>query len=105
MGFMGMHMWSIIHISIDINTNSPLDCLLYYWIIHHRLLNLLLSFAQNTHSNGQPVTVSQEEVKVTEAVSKLSPQIKTEKVRLCSCVQEDPKLLVVVCRQSSHYFA
>ncbi|XP_026203221.1 metadherin a isoform X2 [Anabas testudineus] len=35
---------------------------------------------KNTHSNGQPVTVSQEEVKVTEAVSKLSPQIKTEKV-------------------------
>uniref|UniRef100_A0AAQ5ZYZ1 Protein LYRIC n=1 Tax=Amphiprion ocellaris TaxID=80972 RepID=A0AAQ5ZYZ1_AMPOC len=31
-------------------------------------------------SNGQPVTVAQEEVKVTETVSKPAPQIKTEKV-------------------------
>lgn len=42
---------------------------------------------QKTHSNGQPVTASQEEVKETVAVSKLSPQIKTEKVRLSSCCQ------------------
>ncbi|KAF3707412.1 Protein LYRIC Lysine-rich CEACAM1 co-isolated protein Metadherin Metastasis adhesion protein [Channa argus] len=34
---------------------------------------------KKTHSNGQPVTVAQEEVKVTEAVSKSSPQTKTEK--------------------------
>ncbi|KAM7373233.1 hypothetical protein PAMP_008103 [Pampus punctatissimus] len=36
---------------------------------------------KKTQSNGQPVTVVQEEVKVTEVVSRLSPQIKTEKVR------------------------
>ncbi|XP_062291556.1 metadherin a isoform X3 [Scomber scombrus] len=36
---------------------------------------------KKTQSNGQPVTVAQEEVQVTEVVSKLSPQIKTEKVR------------------------
>ncbi|XP_018553528.1 metadherin a isoform X3 [Lates calcarifer] len=35
---------------------------------------------KKTQSNGQPVTVAQEEVQVTEVVSKLSPQIKTEKV-------------------------
>lgn len=35
---------------------------------------------KKTQSNGQPVTVAQEEVKVTEAVSKPAPQIKTEKV-------------------------
>lgn len=36
---------------------------------------------KKTQSNGQPVTVAQEENKVTEVVSKLSPKIKTEKVR------------------------
>lgn len=36
---------------------------------------------QKSQSNGQPVTVAQEEVKVAEAVSKLPAQIKTEKVR------------------------
>ncbi|XP_071355783.1 metadherin a isoform X2 [Trachinotus anak] len=36
--------------------------------------------AVSTQSNGQPVTVAQEEVKVTAVVSKPSPQIKTEKV-------------------------
>lgn len=46
-----------------------------------------LFVTQKTHSNGQPVAISQEEVKVTEAVSKLSPKIKTEKVRLSSCCQ------------------
>ncbi|XP_044026614.1 metadherin a isoform X2 [Siniperca chuatsi] len=35
---------------------------------------------KKTQSNGQPVAVAQEEVKVTEAVSKLAQQIKTEKV-------------------------
>nr|XP_033492130.1 metadherin a isoform X2 [Epinephelus lanceolatus] len=35
---------------------------------------------KNTQSNGQPVAVAQEEVKVTEVVSKLAQQIKTEKV-------------------------
>ncbi|XP_059205571.1 metadherin a isoform X2 [Centropristis striata] len=35
---------------------------------------------KNTQSNGQPVAVAQEEVKVSEVVSKLAPQIKTEKV-------------------------
>lgn len=35
---------------------------------------------KKTQSNGQPVAVAQEEVKVTEAVSKIAPQIKTEKV-------------------------
>ncbi|XP_023134550.2 metadherin a isoform X1 [Amphiprion ocellaris] len=35
---------------------------------------------KKTQSNGQPVTVAQEEVKVTETVSKPAPQIKTEKV-------------------------
>ncbi|XP_008299232.1 metadherin a isoform X2 [Stegastes partitus] len=35
---------------------------------------------KKTQSNGQPVTVAQEEVKVTEAVSKPTPQIKAEKV-------------------------
>lgn len=42
---------------------------------------------QKTQSNGQPVAVAQEEVKVTEAVSKLAPQIKTEKVCLIRCCQ------------------
>ncbi|XP_073319101.1 metadherin a isoform X2 [Pagrus major] len=36
---------------------------------------------KKTQSNGQPVAVAQEEVKVAEAVSKQAPQIKTEKVR------------------------
>uniref|UniRef100_A0A8C4HRX5 Metadherin a n=1 Tax=Dicentrarchus labrax TaxID=13489 RepID=A0A8C4HRX5_DICLA len=35
---------------------------------------------KKNQSNGQPVAVPQEEVKVTEAVSKQAPQIKTEKV-------------------------
>ncbi|XP_041811246.1 metadherin a isoform X1 [Chelmon rostratus] len=35
---------------------------------------------KKTQSNGQPVAVAQEEVKVTEAVSKIAPQVKTEKV-------------------------
>ncbi|XP_039977445.1 metadherin a isoform X2 [Xiphias gladius] len=35
---------------------------------------------KKTQSNGQPVTVAQEEVTGTEGVSKLSPQIKTQKV-------------------------
>ncbi|XP_076610422.1 metadherin a isoform X1 [Chaetodon auriga] len=35
---------------------------------------------KKTQSNGQPVVVAQEEVKVTEVVSKMAPQIKTEKV-------------------------
>lgn len=35
---------------------------------------------KNTQSNGQPVAVAQEEVKVTGVVSKLASQIKTEKV-------------------------
>lgn len=35
---------------------------------------------KNSQSNGQPVAVAQEEVKVTEAVPRLAPQIKTEKV-------------------------
>ncbi|XP_037649969.1 metadherin a isoform X2 [Sebastes umbrosus] len=35
---------------------------------------------KNTQSNGQPVAVAQEEVKVTETVSKLGVQNKTEKV-------------------------
>lgn len=35
---------------------------------------------KNTQSNGQPVAVAQQEVKVTEVVSKLAQQIKTEKV-------------------------
>lgn len=34
---------------------------------------------KRSQSNGQPVAVAQEEVKVAEAVSKLAPQIKTEK--------------------------
>lgn len=41
----------------------------------------------------------QEEVKVTEVVSKTSPKIKTEKVHSSVCCQHegDPKLLVVRC--------
>ncbi|XP_031152094.1 metadherin a [Sander lucioperca] len=35
---------------------------------------------KNTQSNGQPVAVAQEEVTLTEVVSKLAPQIKTKKV-------------------------
>ncbi|KAK1880730.1 Protein LYRIC [Dissostichus eleginoides] len=35
---------------------------------------------KNTQSNGQPVAVAQEEVKVVEAVSKQAPRIRTEKV-------------------------
>ncbi|KAI4818103.1 hypothetical protein KUCAC02_011466 [Chaenocephalus aceratus] len=35
---------------------------------------------KNTHSNGQPVAVAQEEVKVVEVVSKQAPHIRTEKV-------------------------
>lgn len=43
---------------------------------------------QKTQSNGQPVAVAQVEVKVTEAVSKQAPQIKTEKVGVHSCRQK-----------------
>ncbi|KAM9384653.1 metadherin a [Pholidichthys leucotaenia] len=35
---------------------------------------------KKTQSNGQPVAVAQEEVKVAEVVSKVAPQLKTEKV-------------------------
>ncbi|KAF3833923.1 hypothetical protein F7725_025127 [Dissostichus mawsoni] len=45
----------------------------------YELLNHGLS-EQNTQSNGQPVAVAQEEVKVVEAVSKQAPRIRTEKV-------------------------
>lgn len=36
---------------------------------------------QKPQSNGQPVAVAQEEIKVAEAVSNPSPPIKTEKVQ------------------------
>ncbi|XP_010728764.1 metadherin a isoform X2 [Larimichthys crocea] len=36
---------------------------------------------KKNQSNGQPVAVAQEEIKVTDVVSKLAPPIKTEKVR------------------------
>ncbi|XP_026156518.1 metadherin a isoform X2 [Mastacembelus armatus] len=46
---------------------------------------------KKTHYNGQPVTIAQEEVKVTEVVSKLSPQIKTEKVQTPAQVKKNKK--------------
>ncbi|KAE8281864.1 Protein LYRIC Lysine-rich CEACAM1 co-isolated protein Metadherin Metastasis adhesion protein [Larimichthys crocea] len=42
---------------------------------------VILSTAAKNQSNGQPVAVAQEEIKVTDVVSKLAPPIKTEKVR------------------------
>ncbi|XP_070701968.1 metadherin a [Pempheris klunzingeri] len=45
-----------------------------------RKRNKKKTLEKRTQSNGQPVTVVQEEVKVTETITKLAPQIKTEKV-------------------------
>ncbi|XP_042362429.1 metadherin a isoform X2 [Plectropomus leopardus] len=46
----------------------------------HKKRNKKKTTEKNTQSNGQPVAVAQEDVKVTEVVSKLAQQIKTNKV-------------------------
>lgn len=56
---------------------------------HHVIYLMSVFPSQKTQSNGQPVAVAQEEVKVTEAVSKVAPQIKTEKVCLSGCCQNE----------------
>nr|XP_020452996.1 protein LYRIC isoform X1 [Monopterus albus] len=46
---------------------------------------------KKTHYNGQPVAVAQEEIKVAEVVSKLSPQTKTEKTQPPAQVKKNKK--------------
>lgn len=60
---------------------------------HVNLLSVFLP--QNTHSNGQPVAVAQEEVKVVEVVSKQAPHIRTEKVYLRSCCLNEAETMMI----------